>query len=51
MGLNNVLPPTLFIVVNNIVEPESGGTMLNNIVDNIEQCEQQNIVQSWFFQS
>ncbi len=27
--------PTLFIVVNNIVEPESGVSMLNNVVDNI----------------
>ncbi len=25
-------------MLNNIVEPESGVTMLNNIVDNIEQC-------------
>ena len=49
--------PTLFNVVNNIeqvVEPESspqsGVTMLNNIVDNIEQCGQHNIVQSCFQQ-
>ena len=55
-GLNVVLP-TLFNVVNNIeqvVEPESnpqsGVTMLNNIVDNIEQCGQHNIVQSCFQQ-
>jgi hypothetical protein len=32
--------PTLFTVVNNTVEPESGLTMLNNIVDN---CEQNNV--------
>ena len=49
--------PTLLIVVNNIeqvVEPESspqsGVTMLNNIVDNIEQRGQHNIVQSCFQQ-
>ena len=33
-------------IMNNIVEPESGVTMMNSIVDNIEQCRQQNIVQS-----
>ena len=56
-GLNNVVLPILLIVVNNIeqvVEPESslqsGVTMLNNIVDNIEQCGQYNIVQSCFQQ-
>ena len=56
-GLNNVVLPTLLMVVNNIeqvVEPEcspqSGVTMLNNIVDNIEQCGQHNIVQSCFQQ-
>ena len=50
--LNNVALPTLFNVVNNteqIVEPESslqpiGITILNNIVDNIEQYGQRNIV-------
>ena len=49
--------PTLFNVVNNtehVVEPESrlqlGVTMLNNIVDNIEQYGQHNIVQSCFHQ-
>ena len=54
-GLNNVVLPTLLNVVNNIeqvVEPEyspqSGVTMLNNIVDNIEQCGQHNVVQSCF---
>ena len=46
-GLNNVVLPTLLIVVN-IIEPESGVTMLNNIVDNTEQCGQQNTVQSCF---
>ena len=30
-------------ILNNIVDPESGVTMLNNIVDNYEQCGQQNI--------
>ena len=55
--LNNVLLPTLFNVVNNIVQHcwawislRSGVIMLNNIVDNIEQCEQQNIVQRCFQQ-
>ena len=54
-GLNNVVLPTLFNVVNNIeqvVEPESNPkssvTMLNNTVDNIEQWVQHNIVQSCF---
>jgi hypothetical protein len=37
--MNNVLLPTLFTLVNNI---------LFNIVDNCEQCGQQNIVQSCF---
>ena len=45
-GLNNVVLSTFFNVVNNIeqvVEPESSPqsgllTMLNNIVDNIEEC-------------
>ena len=48
--------PILLIVVNNIeqvVEPEScpqsGVTMLNNIVDIIEQCGQHNIVESIVF--
>ena len=46
-ALNNVVLPTLFNVVNNNVQhywvwisPQSGVTMLNNIVDNIEQCGQ-----------
>ena len=57
-GLNNAVLPILLIVVNNIeqvVEPESspqsGVTMLNNIVNNIEQCGQHNIVQSCFQQA
>jgi hypothetical protein len=37
--LNNVL-------LSNIVEPESGVTILFNIVDNCEQCGQQSIVTS-----
>ncbi len=40
-GLNNVLLPTLFNAVNNIVQivtPDSGPTILFNIVDNYEQC-------------
>ena len=46
-ALSNILLPTLFNVVNNtkqVVEPELGATgvtMLNNIVDNLEQCRQQ----------
>jgi hypothetical protein len=36
--------------LNSIVEPESGVTILFNIVDNCEQCGQQNIVQSCFHQ-
>ena len=52
-GLNNVLLPTLFTLVNNIeqyciVEHESGVTILFNIVGNCEQCGQQSIVQSCF---
>ena len=38
----------LSTILNNIVEPESGLTILFNIVDNCEQCGQQNIVQSCF---
>ena len=56
-ALNNVALPTLFNVVNNIVQHclasnslRSGVTMLNNIVDNIEQCGQHNIVQGCFHQ-
>ena len=36
----------LLTILNNVVEPESGETMLKNIVDNCEQCGQQSIVQS-----
>ena len=42
--------PTLFTLVNNIVEPELGVTILFNIVDNCEQCGQHNIVQSCLHQ-
>jgi hypothetical protein len=50
-GLNNVFLPTLFTVVNNIeqyivVTPDSGSTILFNIVDKCEQRGQQDIVQS-----
>ena len=52
-SLSNVLLPTLFKVVNNIVQhcyiclqASSGSTILNNIVDDIEQCGQQYIVQA-----
>ena len=40
----------LSTILNNIVESESGVTILFNIVDNCEQCGQQNIVQSCFHQ-
>ena len=53
-GLNNVVLPTFLYVVkailNNIIEREPGVPMLNNIVDNIEQCGQQKIFESWFHQ-
>ena len=47
--LNNVVLPTLFNGANNIVQhcymrANSGSSMLNNIVDNIEQCGQHNII-------
>ena len=49
MGCNRLLKTgSLFLVVNNIVEPEL--TMLNNIVDNIEQCCPNNIVAYCFQQ-
>ena len=35
--LNNVVLPTLFKVVDNIVTPNSGSTILFNVVDNYEQ--------------
>ena len=40
----------LSTILNNIVEPESGVTILFNIVGNCEQCGQQSIVQSCFHQ-
>ena len=40
----------LSTISNNIVEPESGVTILFNIVDNCEQCGPHNIVQSCFHQ-
>ena len=56
-ALFNVLLPTLSIVVNNIeqycwawINPQSGVTMLNNIVDNYEQRGQHNIEQCCFQQ-
>ena len=42
--------PTLFMIVNSVVKPELGATMLNNIVDNYEQYGEQDIVQSCFYQ-
>ena len=59
-ALNNVLLPTLFkVFVNKNVQhcytwlqANSGSTLLvNNVVDNIEQCWQQNIVQCCFHQA
>ena len=57
-GLNNVLLPSLFNVVNNIVQYcwawtslQSSVTMLKSIVDNLEQCGQQNIVHCCFRQA
>ena len=40
----------LSTILNDIVESESVVTMLNDIVDNSEQCEQ-NFVQSCFYQT
>jgi hypothetical protein len=40
----------LSTILNNVVEPESGVTIMFNIVDSYEQCGQQNIVQSCFHQ-
>jgi hypothetical protein len=40
----------LSTILNNVVESESGVTILFNIVDSYEQCGQQNIVQSCFHQ-
>ena len=39
----------LSTILDDMVEPESVVTMLNDIVDNYEQCEQ-NFVQSCFYQ-
>jgi hypothetical protein len=39
---------TLFTILDNIVEAESGVTILFNIVDNCKQCGKQNIVQTCF---
>ena len=54
-ALKNVLLPTLFKVVNNteqVDEPELAcNQVLNNIVNNLEQCVQQNIVQCCFHQA
>ena len=47
-----VLTSCLYLsTILNDVEPELGVTTLNNIVDNIDQCGQQNIVQSCMFSS
>ena len=45
---NRIVPHCLSLstTLNNIVEPESGVTMLFNVVNNLEQCGQHNIVQS-----
>ena len=40
----------LLTVLNSIVTPDSGLTMLFNVVNSQEQCEQQNIVQYCFHQ-
>jgi transcription elongation factor Elf1 len=40
----------LSTILNNIVEPKSGVTILFNIVDNCKQCGQQSIFQSCFHQ-
>ena len=49
-GLNNVLCgphcSQLSTILNNIVTPDSGSTILFNIVDKCEQCGPHNIVQS-----
>ena len=44
-GCNNVVLPN-----NVVLRADSGSTMLNNIVDNYEQCGQHNIVASCFQQ-
>ena len=45
-----VTPPIEQDLLSNIVGPKSGVTMLNNNVEKIEQCWQQNIVQYCFYQ-
>ena len=56
-GSNNVVGATLFLVVNSNeqycwaqISLQSGVTMLNNIVDNVEQCCPNNVVASGFQQ-
>ena len=39
---------TLFLVLNSFMEPETGATMLNNIIENIEQRGHENILQFRF---
>ena len=53
-GLNNVVLPTLFKVVNilnKLMSLNYPAIRCNNIVDNLEQCGLQNIVQSCFHQA
>ena len=38
----------LSTIMFNIVTPDPGSTVLFHIVDNYEQCGQQNNVQSWY---
>ena len=45
-----VTPPIEQDLLSNIVGPKSGVTMLNNNVEKIGQCWQQNIVQYCFYQ-
>ena len=45
-GLNML--PILVIVVNNIVESESGVTVVKTIVDNCEQCGSKTLFNSVF---
>ena len=45
-----VTPPIEQDLFSSIVGPKSGVTMLNNNVEKIEQCWQQNIAQSCFYQ-
>ena len=40
----------LSTILNNIVKPESGVTILFNTVNSLEQCGQQNVVQYCFHQ-